>query len=178
MTAERASGNETRAERLVEYLMRLACLRTKIVRELSEDSQVLWIYKIPREKGCFTQAWGANEEYDDDIWVEVQTYREPELPSPPEICRDWVDNDRIKDTKSPPSLLNSISRQSNNPEWKEGSEQSQFISQTIYLENCHRVREEWNRYVEQKWLAWAEQHKKWEDVTKCIQFFLPFIRNN
>ncbi|MCX5637292.1 MAG: AAA domain-containing protein, partial [Planctomycetota bacterium] len=32
------------------------------------------------------------------------------------------------------------------------------------MENCHRVREEWERYVEQKWLPWAEQHKKWEEV--------------
>jgi hypothetical protein len=163
VTVGYVSGNETRAVRLVEYLTRLASLRTKIVRELSEDSQVLWIHKIPREKGCFAQAWGANEEYD-DIWLEVQSYREPELPSPPEICRRWVNNNTIKDTKDLPVLLETITEQVKNPGWKEGSEQPRYINQTIYLENCHRVREEWNKYVEQKWLSWAEQHKKWEEV--------------
>lgn len=163
MTSEFVSGNETRAIRLVEYLMRLASLRTKIVRELSEDSQVLWIHKIPREKGCFTQAWGENEEYD-DIWLEVQTYREPELPSPPEICLHWINNNTIKDTKDLPALLETIIEQVKNPGWKEGSEQPQYLNQTIYLENCHRVREEWNKYVEQKWIPWSEQHKKWEEV--------------
>ncbi len=163
MTSEYVAGNETRAIRLVEYLMRLASLRTKIVRELSEDSQVLWIHKIPREKGCFTQAWGANEEYD-DIWLEVQTFREPELPSSPEICLHWINNNTIKDTKDLPVLLETIIEQIKNPGWKEGSDQPQHINQTTYLENCHRVREEWNKYVEQKWLPWAEQHKKWEEV--------------
>ncbi len=164
MMSKRVSGNETRAIRLVEYLTRLASLRTKIVRELTEDSQVLWVHKIPREKGCFAQAWGTNEEYDQDIWLEVQSYREPELPSPPEICRRWINNNTIKDTKDLPALLETITEQGGNPGWKEDSDQPQYINQTIYLENCHRVREEWNKYVEQKWFSWAEQHKKWEEV--------------
>ncbi|MFH1717383.1 MAG: AAA domain-containing protein [Planctomycetota bacterium] len=160
----RSSNDETRAIRLVEYLTRLASLRTKTVRELSEDSQVLWIHKVPRRKGCFTQAWGANEEYDRDIWLEVQSYREPELPRPPEICQHWINNDTIRDTKDLPVLLETITEQIKNPGWKEGLDQPQYINQTIYLENCHRVREEWNKYVEQKWLPWAEQHKEWEEV--------------
>jgi very-short-patch-repair endonuclease len=164
MIGGKVPGEETRAIRLVEYLTRLASLRTKIVRELSEDSQVLWIHKIPREKGCFTQAWGGNEEYDHDTWLEVQTHREPELPSPPEICRRWINNSTIKDTKKLPALLETITEQVKNPGWKEGLDQPQYINQTIYLENCHRVKEEWNKYVEQKWLVWAEQHKKWEEV--------------
>jgi len=125
---------------------------------------VLWINRIPKEKGCFTQAWGANEEYSNDIWVEVQTCREPEIPSTPEICRRWIDNNTIKDTKDLPTLLEKITEQIKNPGWREGSDQPQYINQTIYLENCHRVKEEWNKYIEQKWLTWAEQHKKWEKV--------------
>jgi len=164
VTSEYVSRNETRAIRLVEYLTRLASLRTKIVRELTEDSQVLWIHKIPREKGCFTQAWGTNEEYDKDIWVEVQTFHEPELPRPPEICRDWLDNNTIQDTRELPTLLKTITKQVRNPGWEEGPDQAQYINQTLYLENCHRVREEWNKYIEQKWFSWAEQHKKWEEV--------------
>jgi hypothetical protein len=164
VTSEYVLGNEKRAIRLVEYLTRLASLRTKIVRELSEDSQVLWIHKIPREKGCFTQAWGISEEYDQDIWMEVQTYREPELPSPPEICLHWINNDTIKDTKDLPRLLETIIEQVKNPGWREGSDQPQYLNQTIYLQNCHRVREAWNKYVEQKWVPWSEQHKKWEEV--------------
>jgi hypothetical protein len=158
------SGNETRAIRLVEYLIRLASLRTKIVRELSEETQVLWLHKVPQEKGCFTQAWGANEEYDKDIWLEVQTFTEPELPSPPEICRRWVNNNTIRYTKGLPSLLETITDQVKNPGWQEGSDQPQYINQIIYLQNCHRVTEEWNKYIEQKWLPWAQQHKKWEEV--------------
>src|SRR3990172_209673 len=162
--SERKSGNEGRAIRLVEYLTRLASLRTKTVRELTEDSQVLWIHKIPQEKGCFTQAWGPDEEYDQDVWIEVQTFREPELPNPPEICRRWVNNSTIRDTKDLPALLETITEQVKNAGWKEGSDQPQYINQTIYLENCHRVREEWNKYVEERWLSWAEHNKRWEEV--------------
>lgn len=156
--------NENKAIRLLEYLTRLASLHTKIVRNVTEYSHVLWVHEIPNEKGCFTQAWGPNEEYDQDVWVEVKTFHEPELPSPPELCRDWIDKNGLRTTKEFPALLNTITKQVRNPEWKEGSNQPQIINQTIRLDDQPAVAEAWEKYVEQKWLLWAEQHQKWEKV--------------
>ncbi|OIP60638.1 MAG: hypothetical protein AUK29_11230 [Nitrospirae bacterium CG2_30_53_67] len=157
-------GNEAKPIRLLDYLTRLASLRAKIVRDVVEYFQILWIHEIPREKGCFAQAWGPDEEYDQDVWVEVQTSHEPELPISPEICCDWIDRNTIRNTKDLPDLLSTITIQVKNPEWKEGSDQPQIINQTVSLDDHPEVAEAWEKYVEQKWLPWAEQHNKWEKI--------------
>lgn len=160
------TGNEDKAIRLIEYLTRLASLRTKIIRDVSHYSQTLWLHEIPKEKGCFTQAWGPDEEYDQDIWIEIQTSHEPELPTIPEVCLDWVNRDTLRKTNDFPELLNEITRQIENPEWEKRADQPQFISQTFTLQAHPEVQEAWDRFVEQKWMPWAEEHQKWESVHK------------
>ena len=61
--------------RLVDYLLRLATLRTKLIRDVEEYDKVLWVSDVPHERGCFTQAWGRDEEHDPDEWLEVQSRR-------------------------------------------------------------------------------------------------------
>src|SRR3954471_13303030 len=77
--------------RLIENLTRLASLRAKIIREIEEYHKALWIQDVPRQKGCFAQPSSGGEEHDPDLWVEVQTRREPGLPRVPVLCKDWVD---------------------------------------------------------------------------------------
>lgn len=90
------SAEKSKVIRLVDYLTRLASLRTKIIRDVSEYQNVLWIKDIPRQKGCFTQAWGRDEDFDSDVWIEVETQREPELPSAPVSCKDWIDKSSLR----------------------------------------------------------------------------------
>jgi transcription elongation GreA/GreB family factor/very-short-patch-repair endonuclease len=161
-----SSNNVAKAIRLIEYLTRLASLHTKIIRDLTEYQQVLWIDQIPKEKGCFTRAWGSNEEYDQDIWIEVQTTKEPEIPTVPEICRDWIIQDSIHNTNDLPELLKTITRQIKNPEFKEGTDQTQFINKIERLDDHPNVKEAWEKYIEQKWMSWAEQHEKWSKIHK------------
>ena len=158
------SINKAKVGRLIDYLMRLASLRAKIIRDLNEYSKVLWIHEIPKEKGCFTQAWGRNEEYDLDVWVEIQTFPEPELPQVPEICQEWVNHDSIRNTSDFPELRNTITRQTKNPAYSEGKDQPQFINKIERLDEHHVVKNAWDKYVEQKWMPWAEEHDKWEKV--------------
>ena len=51
--------DESKVTRLVEYLIRLASLRTKIIRDVREYQNVFWINEIPKQKGCFTQGVGT-----------------------------------------------------------------------------------------------------------------------
>ena len=159
-----STGNRARVIRLIDYLTRLASLRTKIVRDLDEYAQVLWIHEIPKEKGCFTQAWGPAEEYDQDVWIEIQTFPEPELPTIPEICSGWVKSDTIRRTSDLPELDTTTTKQVRNPAWKEGAEQPTLISQTFHLEKLPEVQKSWDKYVEEKWMPWAEQYEKWKKV--------------
>ena len=71
MNGEKIEIYETqKVLRLVEYLTRIAFLKTKIIRDYSEFEKILWISDIPHEKGCFAQAWGRDEEHDPDEWIE------------------------------------------------------------------------------------------------------------
>lgn len=96
MASSKHRKQNEKAIRLVDYLLRVASLRTKLVRDIAEYDRTLWISAVPHEKGCFTQAWGRHEEYDSDVWVEVQNQREPELPGVPSLCRDWIDESSLR----------------------------------------------------------------------------------
>ena len=152
--------------RLIDYLTRLASLRTKIIRNIDEYQNVLWVKDIPLQKGCFTQAWGHDEDYDADVWIEVQTRREPELPSVPPLCKEWVEKSFLRNKSDLPELFPEITMQINNPNWSEESGQPEFIPHTKRLKDHPEVQRTWNRYVEDKWLPWTEEHNAWERVHK------------
>jgi len=152
--------------RLVDYLTRLASLRSKIIRNIDEYQNVLWVKDIPQQKGCFTQAWGRDEDYDSDVWVEVQTRREPELPSVPPLCKDWVEKSSLRNKSDLPELLPEITKLIENPDWSEESGQPEFIPHLERLEDHPEVQRSWDRYVEDKWLSWTEEHSTWEIVHK------------
>ena len=84
--------NRKRVLDLVEYLIRLAGLRTKTIRDVQDYQDVLWLNDIPRgPKECFTRAWGPDERFDADIWIEIENRKEPPLPKVPPVCEDWVE---------------------------------------------------------------------------------------
>lgn len=152
--------------RLVDYLLRLATLRTKLIRDIGDYEKVLWLSSVPHERGCFTQAWGRDEEHEPDEWLEVQNRREPELPAVPAQCKDWVNSAALRNKNDLPELLPEITRQIPNPDWREGSDQSETIPHKERLEEHPEVQQVWDRYVEDKWLPWTEKHHAWERVNK------------
>ena len=66
---------QSKVIRLVEYLTRLAQLRTRIIRNVSEFQNVLWIKDIPKQQECFTQAWGPDEDFDKEQLQIVEKIR-------------------------------------------------------------------------------------------------------
>jgi hypothetical protein len=133
------SEDEDKVIRLIEYLTRVASLRAKIIRDLAQYYQILWLHKIPKEKGCFTKAWGADEEYDQDIWIEIQTSHEPEIPIIPEICSNWVNKINLRKTTDIPELLTEITIQIENPEWNDETDQPQYINKLFHLDSHPEV---------------------------------------
>jgi len=160
------SDAQGKAIRLIEYLQRVASLRTKLVRDINDYERILWLSDIPQQKGCFTQAWGRHEDYDSDIWIEVQSRREPELPTIPHQCEGWIDKSSLRNKNDLPELLPERIKEIKNPEWREGSDQLEYISVTEHLEDFPEVRKAWDRYLEERWLPWVEDHNAWESVHK------------
>ena len=167
MTDQAVNNSGTqKVVRLVDYLLRLATLRTKIIRDFADYEKVLWISDVPHERGCFALAWGRDEEHEPDEWLEVQSRREPELPAVPAQCKDWVDPSTLRKKNELPELLPEITRQILNPDWQEGSDQPERIPHTERLEEHHELQPSWDRYVQDKWLPWTEEHDTWETVHK------------
>jgi len=153
-----------RAIRLVDYLLRLASLHTKLIRDISEYDKTLWLSDIPHVHGCFTQAWGRDEEHEPDEWMEVQNRREPELPAIPAPCKDWVNLTALRNKDDLPELFPDITREIQNPDWREGSDQPETVPHTKRIVDHPEVQQAWDRYVEDKWLPWTEEHNAWEKV--------------
>lgn len=152
--------------RLVDYLLRLASLRTKMIRDITSYEKVLWVSSIPHQRGCFTQGWGADEEHEPDEWMEVRSWQEPELPAMPARCKAWVDLPTLRNKNDLPGLIPEITRQIPNPDWRENSEHPETIPRTERLEDLPEVQQAWDRYVEEQWLPWTEEHNTWETVQK------------
>ncbi|NTU49950.1 MAG: AAA family ATPase, partial [Desulfobulbaceae bacterium] len=160
------SPETQKVARLVDYLLRLATLRTKLIRDVAEYERVLWISNVPHERECFTQAWGRDEEHEQDEWLEVQNRREPEFPTVPAQCKDWVSFSSLRNKSGLPELLPEITRQIPNPDWIDESDQPETIPYTERLEERPEIQRVWDRYVEDKWLPWTEEHNLWEEVHK------------
>ena len=150
--------------RLVDYLSRLATLRSKLIRDIDQYQKVLWLSDVPHEHECFTQAWGGDEEHESDEWLEVRNRSEPELPTIPSSCKDWVNQSSIRNKDDLPELYQQITRQIPNPDWIEGSDQPEIITQREDLADHPEIPKSWETYIEDKWLPWTEQHNAWETV--------------
>lgn len=158
-----------RAIRLIDYLIEIARLRSRIVREIDDYHRVLWLHEIPDEpKCCFTQAWGTNKEYDEDIWIEIKKYNEPILDEVPEICKKWVNESTLNNSTDIPELLSSITIQveEQNPDADtDNSEQAQInVSKTLQLKDYPEVSKTWEFFIDSKWFPWAELHRRWQSV--------------
>jgi len=154
--------------RLIEFFNLVLALRTKIVRDIEQYQKVIWFKDIPQEKGCFCPLW-RNREDDLDIWLEVKNQKEPSLPKVPEICKNWVQEETLKNKKSLPKLLSKITIQLKNPNYQEESDEPEFISRVEYLKEHPEVQKAWEKYIKSHWIPWKEEHTRWEKIHKIYR---------
>ena len=159
-----AQNPNEKAVRLVEYLLRLASLRTKPIRDIAEYEKIFWISNIPDDPGCYTQAWGRDKEHEPDEWIEVKNRRQPELPAVPSLCKAWVRPSSLHNKNVLPELKNKIIKMVKNPDWFEGSDLPETIPHTERLEEHPKIQQTWKRFIEDKWSLWRDEHNTWEKV--------------
>lgn len=154
-----------RAIRLIDYLAALARINSKIIRSIEEYKSVLWVHEIPHEpKHCFCRAWGEEDEYGEDVWIEIKKMKEPKIPSVPEVCRDWVDFQTLRNTNEIPELRQTIQVENEKLDTDTGEKIS--ISETVSLSNFSEVKKAWEEFLENRWLPWTEIYNRYEKVQK------------
>lgn len=150
--------------RLIEYLSKLATLRVKIIREIKEYDNVLWLSEIPRDtKKCYTKAWGIPSEIEEDNWIEIQKYPQPELPAPSDICNDWLDSEQLLNIDSQPKLSELIELEA----ITEDTDGKNVIHyETKKLIEYPEIEKAWKKYIDEEWLPWSERYALWLKVHK------------
>lgn len=158
---------DNKAIRLVEYLIRITDLQRRIIMNIEDYQQVMWLDDIPRLKGCFARAWDRTSKFDESVWIEVQGRREPSLPNPPNACLDWIDPEALQIKSEIPLPNETLNQQIDNPDWdREDGDQPQFLYGVKRLEDHPSVERQWERYVLEQWIPWTEEHNEWASVHK------------
>ena len=150
--------------RLIDFLVRLTSIRSKIERDISQYECVVWISSLPNDKNCYTRAWGSSAEHDEDEWLEVQSIREPVMPSVPEICKGWVDPDTLQNYSELPNINHKTILEIKNPLWHEGSDEALTIERNVVLDDFPEVKKTWEKYLQEEWKVWSEKHSEWGKV--------------
>ncbi len=96
--------DKEKALKLVEYLKQLTALYSKVVYDLREYESVLWFCDVPKQTGCFTQAWGLSEDAP-AVWLEIRKRREPAVPDAPKTCENWVNKETLFQSEELPSRM-------------------------------------------------------------------------
>ena len=159
-----AKSSVKRVVRLIDFLTRVALLRTKVNRDVARYEQVVWLSSVPRDKNCFTQAWGQSEDHEAHEWLEVKARKEPGLPGVPGVCKDWVDPEILTDTSKPPQLVAETTLEIPNPAWTEDSDEPKTVAKDAILTDYPEVQAAWAKYLESDWRPWADKHDEWKKL--------------
>ena len=152
--------------RLLEYLAALTKLGSKAVFSLDDYERVFWLHSLPRESSlCFCRAWKA-EEQNDDLWLTVKKAPpRPPAPQPPDDCVRWLRQDALADCKEPPELEQSVTLDC----VRNNSESEAELVRTLHLNDFPAVQEQWQSYLAEQWLPWAEDCRLHDPVRQAYK---------
>ncbi|HEV8606820.1 MAG TPA: AAA domain-containing protein [Tepidisphaeraceae bacterium] len=132
---------------LFTFLRELVSLRTTVVRNVQSYDRVLWIDEVPKESECdCVEFRPGNDDSEEDWWLQVRkpTFSDP--PQLPEQLLGKVDAEQLRDSslEAPPFKE---ARRKTDPAAVENPDQA-------------ALRQEYQRYVSEKWKLWAEEDKR------------------
>ena len=151
--------------RVFDYLAELARMRTKLTRDVNQYEHVFWYDSIPNDTACYTPAAMVREEVSDDTWLEIRKRAEPKCPTPPPVCREWIDERSLCQSANEPELRSRVPV--NHPPASQTPNMVEVFSLPPEFKNLAdfpEVGASWTAYVEKHWKPWAEEHRKWKTL--------------
>jgi very-short-patch-repair endonuclease len=145
--------DKDRSIRLFTYLKELVRLRSKIIRDISNYDEVLWLHQIPHEKGWYSGHWESEEERSDEVWIEIKKPKVPTCPNPPLICEGWYSRDALFSTENAPSVqrIRHVTVK---------TETGSIETETQNIEEHSEIKQAWDRYLQKEWIPWKQNYEK------------------
>src|SRR4030042_80201 len=89
-TIDKQEPTRQKALQLFSYLYEFTRLKSsRPIYDIDDYEDVLWFYKIPREKECISPAYIETTEEVISNWLAIKRPKQPVLPRPPEIANNW-----------------------------------------------------------------------------------------
>lgn len=157
--------NVDRAIRLFKFLLETCKLRSVPIRTLNKYVEVLWLNDLPQTRGCSSAVWYMDEGKTPETWVEIQKPTLYPPPTIPALLENWLNTKEIRNSSLVyPELPEQISIETPAGQDENGNPISNM--QTLELKDHADVEQEWNTYVENKWLPWAEKDRIQQQIQR------------
>jgi len=132
---------------LFTFLRELVSLRSTVIRNVSSYDRVMWLDDVPKESESDTIEFRPSNDDEEDWWLQVKKPNFAEPPPLPEGLTGRVDPEQVRD-----SSLES-------PGFKESRRKSD-VGTGLDSPEYAVVKQEYQRYVTEKWKPWAEEDKR------------------
>jgi very-short-patch-repair endonuclease len=135
----------SRTARFAKFLRAAVDVKIKKVTEIGKYPFVQWYSELPVNcKEVLSPVTSEDWDPEDHRWLVVPRASEPDLPPLPRGCQPWVEGVNVRDPEKVPELLPSRTRLD-----ESGSE--------TVIQPDDDVRQQWRKYLEEKWVPWAER---------------------
>jgi hypothetical protein len=167
--------DKERSIRLFNYLKELSLLRTPLVQDLNQYTNIFWFNKIPNEPECISP---IHNEVQGDLWIKV---KKPVIPSVPELpieLEEWLEESTsIEDITQNPKLkdkIKNILHIGNNAVFEDIDENSK--SEYLYLKEQPEVIKEFDSYLTNLWIPWKDEYIRSTEIQNIYSQLFTIYR--
>ena len=163
-------------DKLFQFLKEFNKLKQKPRLDIDSFEKVLWFYRIPNEKECYSIIHNFNfENVDFDKWIEIKKPKRKPFPAPPQEIIPWLKEDTLNKYTIQPQFHNYILESSNQNHSMSSEEEK---NERVLLEDCPEIKEVFNNYLNQKWLSWSEEEKRLLPVLEVYNDLYKIYKKN
>ncbi|MBC6415700.1 MAG: AAA family ATPase [Bdellovibrionales bacterium] len=134
--------------------------RIKIKPQLNVDSfeKVLWFYKIPKEKECYSIIQNKNfDKVNFDKWLVFKKPKRERFPKPPSEIKAWLKESTLKKATVKPELYKYILDDSLDINKNE---------KRIFLKDYPKIQKVFEKYLKEEWTPWSKEEQRLSPVLK------------
>ena len=165
------------SKKLFQFLKAFNNLKKRPTLDVNSFKKVLWFYDVPNERECYSITHKDNlKTATFDKWIEIKKPNRKAFPEPSNKIRPWLKENTLYKYTIPPQLYSYIIEGIINQEDSMSSEEEN--DKRALLEDHPEIKEEFNNYLNKKWIPWAEEEKRIQPVLKIYNDLYKIYKTN